>query len=125
MDTAVIFHTQSFLVLALLYYGISQRRNRDKHVKIMSSAIAWDLILILQIELNRGAIAKASQMDTNPFILNFHVLIAVSTVILYFINIYLGRKILQGDNSKRKLHKLCAIMTMTFRTSTFITSYLV
>ena len=125
MDTAIIFHTQSFLVLALLYYGVYQRKNRDLHVKIMSSAIVWDLILILQIELNRGAIAKASEMAKNPFILNFHVFIAVSTVVFYFINVFLGRKILNGDNSKRKLHKIFAVVTLVLRTSTLITSYII
>ena len=81
---------------------------------MMSSAIVWDLILILQIELNRGAIATASQVTKNSFILNFHVAIAVSVVVLYFAAAYLGRQILKGDNSKRTLHKVCGIIALVF-----------
>ena len=40
---------QSFSILLLMLAGIIVRRRRQLHVKIMSAAMVWDVILILQI----------------------------------------------------------------------------
>jgi uncharacterized membrane protein YozB (DUF420 family) len=116
--------TQSFLIVALMLYGISQHRNRQKHAKIMYAAMIWDVILILQIELSRGAIMKASKAMVNPVLLNIHVSIAVSTVVLYGFMIFLGRKVIAGDNTLLKRHKRLGQLTMVMRILTFATSFL-
>ncbi len=103
--------------------GVYYRKNRAKHVRIMSATIAWDLILVLQIELSRQAIFKASRAVSNPAILNIHIALAVSTVVLYFVLIFLGRKLLQGDNSKRALHRKLGLLTVGLRLLTLITSF--
>ena len=97
--SAIIFQIQSTLIVLLMIFGITKRRVRNLHVKIMSLVIAWDILLILQIELNRGAINKASQVAKNSGLLTFHVFIAVTTVFIYFAMIYSGRKILSGNKS--------------------------
>ncbi len=125
MNTSVIFQIQSACILFLLYIGLTQRKNRKRHVPIMASVIAWDLILILQIELSRGAIAKASKALTNPMILNIHVSLAVTTTLLYIVIIYTGRKLLKGDYAIRPKHKLIGMSVTFFRTATFITSFFV
>lgn len=89
----------------------------------MSTAIAWDVILILQIELSRGAIIKASKAATNEIMLNIHVAIAVSTVLLYFAMIYTGRKILSGNYTFRKKHRILGYSALGMRILTFITSF--
>jgi hypothetical protein len=89
----------------------------------MSIAMIWDVLLILQIELSRSAILKASKAVTNPMILNIHVSIAVSTVILYGFMVHSGRKLLAGDNSIRPRHKKLGYLTLFMRTLTFITSF--
>ncbi len=91
----------------------------------MITAIAWDLILVLQIELSRGAIAKASEAMKNSMILNIHVSFAVLTVVLYGFMIYTGRKVLKGNNSIRQRHRMLGITTYTLRILTYITSYFV
>ncbi len=123
MNTAIIFQIQSFLILSLIYFGVYQRRNRSLHVKIMASAIIWDILLVLQIQLNRSAIQKAVKVVENPMILTVHVCIAVSTVLLYFALIYTGRKLLKGESAIRPKHKLLGISTVVLRTLTFITSF--
>ncbi|MCP4911627.1 MAG: hypothetical protein GY909_00800 [Oligoflexia bacterium] len=124
MDTAVIFQIQSFLIMALIYFGVYVRKNRSLHVKIMGSAITWDIILILQIELSRSAIMKASKAMTNAMWLNIHVSIAVATVLLYFALIYTGRKMLNNEHSIRPKHKILGFSALVFRTLTFATSFL-
>jgi hypothetical protein len=123
MNTVVLFQIQSLTILGLIYLGVYLRAQRVKHVKIMATAITWDILLVLQIELTRGAIGKASKALINPMILNIHVSIAVSCVLLYFAMIYTGRKVLKGDNSIRPLHKKMGITVVVLRTLVFITSF--
>jgi hypothetical protein len=94
-------------------------------MKIMKAAIIWDLLLVAQIELNRGAIMKASKVVSNPTILNIHVSLAVSSVLLYGIVYYTGTKLSKGDEKVRKWHKGLGILTLTTRILTLITSNLI
>ena len=114
---------QSLAIVVLMVIGIYFRRSRSRHVKIMSIAMIWDVLLILQIELSRSAILKASQAVANPLLLNIHVSIAVSTVILYGFMVYTGRKLLNGDTSIRPRHKTLGWATLALRVLTFITSF--
>lgn len=123
MNTGVLFQVQSFLILSLIFLGIYFRYEKDKHVKIMSLAIGWDVILILQIELSREALLKASQALSNPFLLNIHIFLAILCVLFYISMIYTGRKVLAGDLMIRPLHKKLGIVTVCLRTATFITSF--
>jgi len=123
MDSAVIFQVQSILILTLMYVGVFYRRNRSRHVKIMSSAMAWDILLILQIELTRSAINKASKVVTSPIALQIHLFFAISTVLLFIVMIVLGRKVLAGNNKLLPKHKFFGWTTVVFRTMTLVTSY--
>ena len=125
MNTAVIFQIQSFLILSTMFYGVYKHAHRTKHMKIMGFAMSWDIILILQIELSRGAIAKASKALTNPMMLNIHVSIAVSCVLLYIAMIMTGRKVMRGNNALLPRHKLIGRITLAMRILTFITSFFV
>ena len=123
MSSAVFFQTQSLLIMFLMGYGISQAKKRDRHVKIMSTAIIWDIILVLQIEFTRSAIMKASKIMTNPTMLKIHLFFAISSVLLYFVMIYTGRRVLRGEVELRKKHKRIGWLTFTFRILTFVTSF--
>lgn len=118
-----LMQTQSLCIVLLMLAGIVARKRRQLHVKIMSSAMIWDIILILQVELSRSAILKASKAVTNPLILNIHVSFAVSTVILYGFMVYSGRKMLAGDVSIRPKHRILGYSTFLMRILTFITSF--
>lgn len=123
MTTAQIFQIQSTLIVTLMIIGLYFRKDRSKHVKIMGTTIVWDILLVLQIELSRGAIIKASKAVTNEMMLNIHVSIAVSTVLFYFAMIYTGRKLLQGEAKIRHLHKRLGWATFTLRILTYVTSF--
>lgn len=118
-----LMQIQSLCIVLLIVAGVVVRRRRQLHVKIMSVAMIWDIILILQIELSRSAILKATHALSNPLILNIHISIAVSTVILYGFMVYTGRKLLSGDNSIRPQHKILGWTTLSMRILTFITSF--
>ncbi|MAF76812.1 MAG: hypothetical protein CME60_01530 [Halobacteriovoraceae bacterium] len=89
----------------------------------MLTAIIWDILLILQIELNRSAIAKASKAVSNTMILNIHVSLAVLTVLFYFAMLYTGKKFIGGDSSIRPLHRKLGWTTVALRILTFATSF--
>lgn len=114
---------QSLCIVLLMLVGIYFRRERKKHVKIMSLTMIWDVLLILQIELSRSAILKASKAATNALLLNIHVSIAVSTVILYIFMVYTGRAMLSGQTQIRQKHRLLGYTTLFMRILTFVTSF--
>jgi uncharacterized membrane protein YozB (DUF420 family) len=117
------FQLQSMAILALMFTGLFFRRQKKIHIRFMSSVIIWDLLLILQIELARSAVEKAAQVIKNPSILNIHVALAVSTVVLYFCLIYTGRKLLHGKKSMRNYHRFLGRTAVILRILTFGTSF--
>lgn len=125
MKSAVFFQIQSFLVYTLMAFGISRRKQRKVHVPVMISVLIWDIVLIAQIEFNRGAVEKAANAMINPLILNVHVGFATLCVIFYFLLLYTGRKLLNGQNSYRLRHRLFGWSTFLLRTLVLITSFFV
>lgn len=106
-----------------MIFGISKRKNRKIHVPTMISVIVWDVVLILQIEFTRKAVEKAAKALTNPWILNVHVTFALSSVIFYFLLLYSGRKLLNGENQFRLRHRIFGWSAFTLRTLSLITSF--
>jgi uncharacterized membrane protein YozB (DUF420 family) len=126
MSSGIFFQIQSTLILILFSFGIftvMYRKKRILHSKIMYAGIIWDLLLIVQIELNRKAIEKAIQVTKNSSILSIHIMLALSCVILYMFMIYLGRKILKGNSRLIPRHRMFGRLTLIMRVSTYITSF--
>lgn len=123
MTSAVVFQVQSILIYALMVFGITKRHNRKIHVPTMITVLTWDILLILQIELSRNAIAKASKALINPMLLNIHVTLAVSCVVFYFLLIYTGGKLLKGNNHFRVRHRIFGWTAFSLRTLTLLTSF--
>jgi|GEM_PF-404163 len=124
MFSATFFQIQNALIVGLMLWGLKERRKKSLHVPIMVSAIVWDVLLVLQIELSRHAIATASQVVANPMILNIHVGLAVTTVVLYAPVAYLGNQLKNGKRPEwRGTHRILGIITFVFRLLTFATSF--
>lgn len=123
MSSALLFQLQSFCILALMVYGVTQARHRLRHIKIMSSAIVWDLLLILQIELTRNAVAKAMKVVENPTLLKIHLFFALGSVLLYIVMAVTGTKVYKGRNDLIPWHKKLGVTTLVFRALTLATSF--
>lgn len=123
MSSAHLFQIQSALIFLLMIFGIMNRKIRSRHVPIMATVIAWDIILILQIELNRGAVAKASHALTNPMMLNIHVSLATASVIFYGLLIFTGRKLLNNAMKVKALHRNFGWIAFVLRFLTLATSF--
>ncbi len=123
MSSAVVFQIQSILIYSLMIFGITKRKNRKVHVPVMSAVLIWDVILILQIELGRGAVEKASKAVINPMLLNIHVTFAVLSVVFYVLLVFTGRALLKGNALARPRHRLFGWTAFTLRSLTLITSF--
>src|SRR5690606_33542004 len=122
MSSSVIFQAQSFIIVAILIFGVYHRKNRYKHIRMMYFAIICDLLLVAQIELSRQAIAKASNSLANPILLYIHISLAISTMLLNALMIVTGRKLQKNNESMRARHKVLGWTTLTVRILTLITS---
>jgi len=123
MTSVQVFQLQSIIIYSLMIFGILKRANRKKHVPIMTTVLVWDVLLILQIELNRGAINKASKAPLNPALLNIHVTFAISTVVFYGLLVWTGRKLLKNNELVRTKHKIFGWTAFALRSMTLITSF--
>lgn len=123
MTSAVVFQIQSILIYSLMVFGITQRKNKKIHVPTMTTVLLWDVLLILQIELSRGAVEKASEAIVNPMILNIHVAFAISSVVFYVLLAITGRKLLAGNEAIRARHRLFGWSAFILRTLTLATSF--
>lgn len=127
--SVLIFQTQSVLIVALMLLGLyhikKAKKDISKHIRTMKFAMLWDIALILQIELTRDAIAKASKIMSNSYLLNIHVSLALSTVLLYIFVFRTGQKVANGQRSLLKKHKFFGILTLITRIATLITSFFI
>jgi hypothetical protein len=125
--STIIFQFQSFLILCVLFFGVYRRKTRKVHIKSMATAMLWDILLILQIELSRSAIVKAAGAvmgeKVDPMNLRIHLFFAISSVVLYGVMIFTGGKLLKGNLSIKPVHKFCGWTTIIFRVLTFVTSF--
>jgi hypothetical protein len=125
MSSGLIFQIQSTLIVGLFVFGFINRKNRRIHIRSMGIAIIWDILLVLQIELTRGAVNKALKVDVNPSLLNFHVSIAVLTVFLYIFMGRTGYLLKKGIIRPKRSHKVIGCLTILCRLSTYITSFFI
>lgn len=120
----ILFHVQSFMIVALMTVGLYNRKKRAKHITLMLTAIFWDFCLILQIELSRSAIKKAMDFSKHHFMLDVHLVLAISTVVLYVIMIYTGISIhKRHKKSFVPYHRSMGILTYLLRLATLVTSF--
>lgn len=112
----------SLVAILLLVTGLALRRNRAVHPKIMGTAFAVDLALVLYLELTRGAVERASQLASQ--LLTVHVACAVATLALNVFLVVSGWRILH-HGGPRKGHFRAACAFMVLRVVTFLTAFLI
>ena len=117
-------HVVSTIALALIALGLLMlRRSPKAHVACMLGAFALDVALVLYIELTRGAIEQAVKVP--PALMSFHIAVSVATLVLYVVQIWLGAKLLKGQQASRATHKWCGIAFLVCRLANYVTSFMV
>lgn len=86
----------------------------------MLACFAADLGLVLHLEISRRAVEEAIEAS-HPFVF-FHVGLAVTTMLLYFVQIGLGFAYYRGRNL-RNTHRKMGYLFLFFRFLTLVTSF--
>ncbi len=118
-----MLHAISTGVMFILFAGLYFRRKRPAlHWKLMVTAFAIDLSVVLYLELTRQAIEGLPH--ASPLLL-FHVAVSVCVIACYLINFALGSRLLRGRTGIRGAHRNVGITFMTLRSLNFVTSFIV
>ena len=111
----------STMVLAGGFYGVSQRKNRRRHVKVMLTCGIVDILLVLAIVVVRKALPTAMEADTQ--ILRIHLMFSIPALLLWFTAFASGRQRLRGKWVT--FHRFNAIAFLIARTGNWVTSFFV
>ncbi len=134
-----MLHAISTLVLLMLAVGIYFRRRREIHMKLMTSAFAIDLALVLYIELTRHAVETVAT-QTKP-LLWFHATVSTSVLVLYVVMFALGRRLAAAPaanavtsagpiatghlSQTRNLHRNLGMAFCALRVLNYVTAFMV
>ena len=115
-----------YMALASLAYflmiaGLAHRKERVVHVRLMSAAIALDLILVLVLEIQRSAVETAVGMPLG-IPQKIHILFSLSAVLTYGPVVYLGWRRYRGKASKvqKSRHLRLGVLAFVFRTVGYV-----
>lgn len=103
----------------LLVVGYLFRRNRKIHVPFVLSGITGDIALVLYLEITKSAVESALKFDRS-FLQQAHIAASTVALVLYFVVLYLGFRLLRGDLSVRQRHVRIATTALCFRSLGFV-----
>lgn len=111
----------AWLILTL---GLLNRQVRKRHIKLMLTGIALDVIVVLLLELNRSAIDTALTGTLDIFH-KLHIGSSSVALLLYVPVLILGIKLSKGEEQFRVWHKRVAVSAYVFRTIGFVMMFTV
>lgn len=126
---SIVYNVVGTAVLAAVVVGAVLHRRRRLHVRIMTVCFAVDMLLLLVIEVTRGAVEgllglRPPAADLNRTMLAVHVPFAVATLVLWFLQIGTGRRILKGDQTPYRRHRIQAFVFLGARVGNAVTAWM-
>ncbi len=119
-----MLHLLSSIVLVLILTGLWFRQRRPAlHVRLMSAAFACDLLLVLYIEASRHAVEKVAVAGSS--LIWFHAAVSTLVLVAYVAQIALGRRMLAGVRTPRRVHLALGITFVSLRSLNYVTSFMV
>jgi len=119
-----MLHLASTAVLILIATGLwFRKRNPQVHLRLMLTAFAADVLLVLYIESTRHAVEKVVA-HVRPLIW-FHAGVSLGVLVCYVMMILLGRPMLAGRYETRTLHRAVGITFVVLRGLNYVTSFMV
>jgi uncharacterized protein (TIGR03382 family) len=109
------------LAFLLLVAGWTQRRRRARHVPLVLSAIALDLLLVIWLEVSRGVVERTMH-DHFPVLRWAHIGSSTLAVVAYFPTLWLGFRMLRtpDDAALRRRHAAVATTALVLRAVGFV-----
>lgn len=115
-------------IFLLILYGTAIHRQRMRHVKVMLLAFVLDIALLLAVEFGRGgsAVGRAFHEvgEGSPgAVLIAHLVFAIAGLLLWFVQIYQGKKILDGQRHRLAAHSRFARIFLVCRFGNLATAF--
>ena len=107
------------LTYFILLFGLIIKKNKYLHVRLMSTAIIFDLSLVLLLELQRHAIETTLQNELSN-LQRAHIYCSTLAVLCYIPTLILGLRLYKNKPSSRKWHLRFGGFAFLFRTIGFI-----
>jgi hypothetical protein len=119
----MMLHVISTFVLLLIAAGVRFRKNTRLHLGLMMAAFVVDISLVAYIEYKRHAIHQATH-SPGP-LLAFHIVVSLAVVVMYLVQMQLGRRVLAGIHASKGLHIRLGITFCALRLINYGTSFMV
>jgi nucleoside permease NupC len=118
-----MLHVISTLVVAIVAVGLLSRHRPSVHLRLMATAFAIDLGLVLYIEVSRHAVERVAGQGAP--LLWFHAAVSTLVLGLYVGQIALGRRILAGRRVPRRAHFALGMAFCVLRSLNYATAFMV
>ncbi|MCB9831425.1 MAG: hypothetical protein H6807_03050 [Planctomycetes bacterium] len=116
------------IAMLLIVAGLITARQRRRHVPLMLSAFAFDMVGLVIVEFGpmfSGRTDPVTGVLTEPGPMKvIHASVATLAVVLYVAQIVTGRKILAGDRSRLPGHKKLAVFFLAARLAAYVTMFM-
>ena len=118
------------IALAVLPYGLANRRRPKVHIPVMLTAFGVDVINVLLVEYfarsrhGKGAVEQgvAAFSGGGTFLERFHIIVSLLCVLGYVVAGITGRRLYRRGRG-RKVHKGNAVIFLFTRYASYITSF--
>jgi uncharacterized membrane protein YozB (DUF420 family) len=125
MGSILAAHPLKFLsafVCVLIVVGLLNRRRKRMHIPLMLSALIIDLSMVLYLEIRRGVVESIPGRPMTPLLI-VHIIISVTVLVLYGIQVYTGIQNAKGRRSA--WHPRVAPTFVVLRFANLVTSWLI
>ena len=125
MGSILAAHPLKFLsafVCVLIVVGLLNRRRKRVHIPLMLSALIIDLSMVLYLEIRRGVIESIPQRPMTPLLI-VHILISVTVLVLYGMQVYTGIQNAKGRRSRQ--HPRVGATFVVLRFANLLTSWMI
>ena len=107
------------LAWLMLTGGVLLEMPRRSHRFWMLAGIGLDLLLVLVLQVQRGAVQTAVSFSLGP-IQQLHIAFSLGAVLLYGPVVWLGFKRFRGDQARAMSHRRAGWVAYIFRTIGFV-----
>lgn len=120
------FDVANVVIFAAILLGVALRRRRATHVAIMRSCFAADVLMVLLIELQRGAVKQTMEQvqSMSKGLLSFHIAVSVLALVFWVVQLRSGSRILKGAPIG-PAHRRGAALFLIFRLTNVVTAFMV
>jgi hypothetical protein len=118
------FNLANCAIFVLILVGTVLHHRRTFHVRMMVTCFVLDLLLLLGVEIVNHAVERVVSGGLGPLLI-VHIALAVATLVLWAVQIVLGRKILQGRREFLPAHNKGSRIFLLARFGICVTAFLV